>query len=104
MTRSATSAMQEKLLTDFNAVIAEAEQLLKSVASEGGEKADSLRAKMEENLRAAKSRLKDVEGAVVEKTRAAAHATDDYVHDHPWQAIGVAAGVGVVIGLLLNRR
>ena len=96
--------MQEKLLTDFNAVIAEAEQLLKSVASEGGEKADSLRAKMEENLRAAKSRLKDVEGAVVEKTRAAAHATDDYVHDHPWQAIGVAAGVGVVIGLLLNRR
>jgi ElaB/YqjD/DUF883 family membrane-anchored ribosome-binding protein len=104
MATSTIEASKEKLLEDFNALIAEAEQLLKSVASEGGDKANSLRVKMEENLRAAKSRLKDVEGAVVEKTRAAAHATDDYVHDHPWQAIGVAAGIGVVIGLLLNRR
>ena len=104
MTRRNTAISQEKLLDDFNAVIAEAEQLLKSVANEGGDKADTLRLKVEENLRAAKARLKDLEGAVVEKTRAAAHATDDYVHDHPWQAIGVAAGVGVVVGLLLNRR
>lgn len=104
MTRRSAAISQEKLLDDFNAVIAEAEQLLKSVTNEGGDKADTLRLKMEENLRAAKARLKDLEGAAVEKTRAAAHATDDYVHDHPWQAIGVAAGVGVVVGLLLNRR
>ena len=104
MTRHSTAISQEKLLDDFNAVIAEAEQLLKSVASEGGDMANSLRVKVEENLRAAKSRLKDLEGAVVEKTRAAAHATDDYVHDHPWQVIGVAAGIGVLVGLLLSRR
>ena len=104
MTRHSTAISQEKLLDDFNAVIAEAEQLLKSVTSEGGDKADSLRVKVEENLRVAKARLQDLEDAVIEKTRAAAHATDDYVHDHPWQVIGVAAGIGVLVGLLLSRR
>ena len=95
---------QQRLLDDFNAVISDAEQLLKSVAAEGGEKAAGMRAKIEENLKAAKETLQDIQGTVVEKTRAAAHATDDYVHEHPWHAIGVAAGVGVVLGLLLNRR
>ncbi|MDQ1316092.1 MAG: hypothetical protein QG662_2201, partial [Pseudomonadota bacterium] len=38
------------------------------------------------------------------RTKAAAKATDEYVHVHPWQAIGVAASVGVVIGLLIGRR
>ena len=41
---------------------------------------------------------------MVTKSKAAARATDDYVHDHPWKAVGVAAGVGLLIGLLLNRK
>src|SRR2546430_12233220 len=50
-------------------------------------------------FRSAKDRLGELQEVAVKKTRAAARATDDYVHEHPWRAIGVAAGVGVVIGL-----
>ena len=67
-------------------------------------KAEAVRARAEENLRIAKERLEDLQDAMVEKTKVAARATDDYVHAHPWRAIGVAAGLGVVIGSLLSRR
>ena len=55
-------------------------------------------------LLTAKLRLQELEGQAVDRAKEAARATDDYVHSHPWQAIGIAAGIGVAIGLLLNRR
>ncbi|MDP2241383.1 MAG: DUF883 family protein [Burkholderiales bacterium] len=82
--------------------------MLKFVTDEGGDKASALRAKVEKKLNAAKERLRGLEETVVDKSRAAARATDEYVHENPWQSIGVAAGVGaalgVVIGVLLSRR
>jgi ElaB/YqjD/DUF883 family membrane-anchored ribosome-binding protein len=108
MTRSSSEAMKQKLLADFNAVVTEADQLLKLVTEEGGDKAVALRSKVEKNLNAAKERLRNLEDAVMERTRATARATDEYVHENPWQTVGIAAGLsavlGVVIGLLLTRR
>jgi ElaB/YqjD/DUF883 family membrane-anchored ribosome-binding protein len=108
MAHSSSETMKQKLLTDFNAVMSEADQLLKLVTEEGGDKANALRAKVEKNLNAAKARLRALEDAVMEKTKATAHATDEYVHENPWQTVGIAAGLsailGVVIGLLLCRR
>lgn len=108
MTESTNKAMMEELVKDFNVVVAETEQLLKSVSEAGGDKANALRARVEKNLNAAKDRLRHLETAVMEKTRATARATDEYVHENPWQTIGATAGVGivlgVVIGLLLYRR
>jgi len=108
MTQSSSNAIKHKLLADFNAVVSEADQLLKLVTEEGGDKADALRGKVERNLNAAKARLRGLEDAVMERTRATARATDEYVHENPWQTVGVAAGlsavIGVVIGLLLTRR
>jgi len=108
MTRSSSDAIKHKLLADFNAVVSEADQLLKLVTEEGGDKAVALRSKVERNLNAAKDRLRGLEDAVMERTRATARATDEYVHENPWQTVGVAAGlsaiIGVVIGLLLTRR
>jgi ElaB/YqjD/DUF883 family membrane-anchored ribosome-binding protein len=108
MTRSSSDVIKHKLLADFNAVVTEADQFLKLVANEGGDKADALRSKVERNLNAAKDRLRNLEDAVLEKTRETARATDEYVHENPWQTIGVAAGLsalfGVAIGLLLYRR
>ena len=108
MTHSSSEAMKQKLLADFHAVVTEADQLLKFVADEGGDKANALRTKVERNLNAAKERLRDLEDAVMERTKATARATDEYVHENPWRTIGIAAGVsivvGVVIGLLLDRR
>ena len=52
----------------------------------------------------AKLRLQELEGEALDRAKNAARATDDYVHDHPWRAVGAAAVVGFVIGLMMNRR
>jgi len=95
---------KEQLIDDFKVVVADAEALLKATANQGGEKLAEVRAKAEESLNAAKARMADAQAELLVRTRAAAKATDVYVHENPWQAIGVAAGVGVAIGLLIGRR
>ncbi len=97
-------AAKQKLLDDFNAVLSDTEQLLKSLASESGEKANALRATIAQNLKGARERLTQLEQTAVQRTKDAARTTDAWVHQHPWQAIGIAAGVGFLAGLLLNRR
>lgn len=105
MTQTVT---REKLLQDFNAVVVETEQLLKDAAVMGGDKANALRGDIEIKLRTAREKLTELENAAIERTKAAAEATDNYVHERPWQAIGITAGVsvlvGITIGLLLNRH
>lgn len=95
---------KEQLITDFKVVVADAEALLKATASQGGEKMAEIRAKAEESLRVVKQRMDEAQAALLVKTKAAARATDDYVHENPWRAVGAAAGVGLVIGLLIGRR
>jgi len=104
MTQFISQNLKNDLLKDFNAVVNESEQLLKSVVDEGGDKANALRAKMESNLKVAKDRLRHIEETAIETTKTAVRATDNYVHENPWRAIGAAVGIGAVIGLLLNRR
>ena len=103
MTEGSENA-RDKLVDEFAAVLAEAEEMLKRAASETGDKARDLRSQVETKLLRAKLSLQELEGQAVDKAKAAARATDDYVHDTPWQAIGVAAAVGIVVGLLMNRR
>jgi len=95
---------REKMVNEFTAVLSEAETMLNRAATETGEKAKDLRSQVEAKLLHAKLRLQELEGQAADKAKAAARATDDYVHDHPWQAIGLAAVVGFVAGLLMNRR
>jgi ElaB/YqjD/DUF883 family membrane-anchored ribosome-binding protein len=103
-----TTVKKDELLNEFQAVVADTEQLLKSVASASGEKAQTLREGVEQNLKAAKARLQEIEQAAVAKAKEAATATDKYVHVHPWTAIGIAAALagfaGLVVGLLIGRR
>jgi len=101
---SPVDVSKEQLIADFKVVISDAEALLKATASQGGEAMANLRAKTEESLAVAKEKLADAQEVLVAKTKAAARATDDYVHDKPWHAVGIAAGVGLVIGLLIGRR
>lgn len=99
---------KDKLLEDFNEVVTDTEKLLKAVQSASGEKAQALRADIEQNLKAAKERFAEIEAAAARRARAAAKVTDEYVHGHPWQSLAIASGIaaiiGVVVGLLLNRR
>ena len=95
---------QDKLVSDFKAVVADTEELLKLTAGQAGDKVADVRVRLNDKLTAAKYKLQDLEAAVVQKTKAAARVTDDYVHENPWKAVGVAAGVGFLLGLLVNRR
>ena len=104
MEKLANEVTKEQLIADFGVVVADAEALLKATANQGGEKLAEVRAKAEESLRVVKARMVDAQEALVVKTRAAAKATDVYVHENPWNAVGVAAAVGLLIGFLLGRR
>jgi len=95
---------KEKLVSDLKIVVADAEEILRATANQAGEKVGELRERIQDRLRDAKVRLQDVEAALVDKTKAAARATDDFVHEHPWQAVGVAAAIGLALGVLIGRR
>jgi len=95
---------KDKLVTDMKIVIADAEEILRATANQAGEKVGELRERIQERLRDAKVRLQDAEAALVDKTKAAARATDDFVHEHPWQAVGVAVAIGLALGVLIGRR
>ena len=99
-----TAVSKEKLAQDLKIVIADAEDLLRATASQAGEKVSAAREKIQDSLRHAKLKLADVEDVIVDKGKQAARATDEYVHDQPWRAVGIAAGIGFVIGLLIGRR
>ena len=104
MSQLSNEVTKEQLIADFNVVVADAEALLKATANQGGEKLAEVRAKAEESLKVAKARLLEAQDALIAKTREAARATDEYVHEKPWNAIGVAAGIGLLIGFLMGRR
>lgn len=94
---------KEKLMQDLQLVVSDAEELLRATAGQAGEKVNVARERIQENLNAAKARLEVAQEAMVEKTRQAARVTDEYVHDNPWRAVGIAAGVGLVVGMLISR-
>jgi ElaB/YqjD/DUF883 family membrane-anchored ribosome-binding protein len=103
-TAQASVESQEQLVSDIKSVISEAEEMLTATADQAGDKATKLRERIKLRLGEAKERLKDAEAVLVNKTKAAAKATDDYVHESPWTAVGIAAGVGLLVGLLIGRR
>lgn len=104
MSQDLSVANKDKLVSDMKVVIADAEEILRATAGAAGEKASELRVKIESRLRDAKERLADAEAAIVDKTKAAARATDDFVHEQPWKAVGVAAALGLALGVLIGRR
>jgi ElaB/YqjD/DUF883 family membrane-anchored ribosome-binding protein len=99
-----TAVSKDKLVQDLKIVIADAEELLRATASQAGEKAALAREKIQDSLHKAKIKLAEAEEVVIDKTKQAARATDEYVHEHPWRAVSVAAGIGLIIGMLISRR
>lgn len=104
MSEQFATSNKDKLVSDLRVVIADTEELLRSTAGAAGEKVGDLRERLSLRLRDTKERLVDLEVAVVDKTKAAARATDDFVHEDPWKAVGVAAALGLALGVLIGRR
>ena len=99
-----SNSSKEKLVSDMKVVVSDAEEILRATAGVAGEKMVDLRERIAERLQDAKLRIADAEAALLDRTKAAARATDDYVNENPWQAVGIAAGVGLLLGLVIGRR
>ena len=99
-----TLAQKDKLMADLRVVVNDAEELLRLGAEQTGASAIEWRTRVEARLAKAKLSLADLQETAVAKAKAAGHAADDYVHEKPWKAIGAAAGMGLVVGLLIGRR
>lgn len=95
---------RDQLMSDLKTVIQDAEAWLRHGGQLTGEEFQAAKAKFEQTLVNAKADLMRIEQAVVEKTKEAAKATDEYVHENPWKAVGIGAGVGLLVGLLIARR
>lgn len=99
-----TATQKDKLMGDLRVVISDAEELLRMTADEAGESAADVRSRVQARLNQARTDLLHVQEAAVARVKAAGHATDEFVHDNPWKSIGIAAGIGLVVGLLIGRR
>lgn len=102
--RTNSAAPRDMLMEDLRHVVADAEELLRATATQAGEGAAFARAHIQDSLKAAKARLLEARGGVIERAREAANITDQYAHDNPWKLIGVSAVAGAVIGMLIARR
>jgi ElaB/YqjD/DUF883 family membrane-anchored ribosome-binding protein len=94
----------DQLIDDLTAVIRDAENLLRATAAQTGDKVEEMRARAEESVRMAKERLGGLEDEALKHARVLAGEAEEYVRGNPWQAVGIAAGVGLVLGLLMSRR
>jgi ElaB/YqjD/DUF883 family membrane-anchored ribosome-binding protein len=102
---SAMSATQkEELVGDLNAVIQDTEELLDVTSNQASESTTALRERARLRLERAKSSLQDLQHVAIDKAKATGRMTDDYVRDRPWQSVGVAAGIGLLLGILISRR
>jgi ElaB/YqjD/DUF883 family membrane-anchored ribosome-binding protein len=95
---------KEKLIDDVKVVLQDADVLLRETAGQVGDKAREARERLSRGVEAAKERLVEIQKNSVEQAKEAAKVTDEYVHDHPWQSVGVAFAVGALIGLVLGRK
>jgi ElaB/YqjD/DUF883 family membrane-anchored ribosome-binding protein len=99
-----TNTSTERLMADLQAVVRDTENLLKATAGDASERATKARAHAEESLHKARIRMSELEHDIAARAREAAQKTNTYVHENPWASIGVAAGVGLLVGLLIGRR
>lgn len=101
MKNSSTKHTPDALLHDLRTLLSEAEKMMGDTVSENAEEAIS---SMRERFEAAHDRFNEMYLAAKKKVIAGAHYTDETIRSHPYQTIAIAAGVGVLVGVLVGRR
>jgi ElaB/YqjD/DUF883 family membrane-anchored ribosome-binding protein len=94
---------RDQLMNDLKTVIQDAESWLRN-SSLTGEDLKAAKEKFERTIAGAKADLAHYQEVVVEKTKEAAKATDEYVHENPWRSVAIGAGVGLLLGVAISRR
>ncbi len=93
-----------QFVQDMKDVATDAEALMHATAGDASDLAVKARARAEQSLRHARARIVEMEQQMMARAKAAAQATNGYVHENPWPSIGIAAGVAFIAGLLVGRR
>jgi ElaB/YqjD/DUF883 family membrane-anchored ribosome-binding protein len=101
---SELSVQNEKLVEDLKQVISDAEDLLRMTGDQLNETSAEVRGRIQTGLHLSRAKLAHLQEVAVGKAKAVGTATDEFVHENPWKSIGIAAGAGVIIGMLLHRR
>ena len=95
-----TQQANERLASDLKALMRDAEELMKATAGQAGEKVTEMRSRLAAAIESAKATCHRLE----EKTVAAAKVTDRTIREHPYESIGIAFGVGLLVGVLVGRK
>lgn len=97
--KRSNSEKTEQTLHDLGTAVREGETLLETATDEASETTSALRARLQAAIDKAKALYERLE----DKTVAAAKATDRTVREHPYEAMGMAFGIGLLIGVLAAR-
>ena len=97
---TANEVSTDKLVTDLKRVVRDSEDLLKDSAGAVGEKARDVRERLSQTLESAKVACRRLEEKAIE----GAKATDKVIRTHPYESIGVAFWIGLLIGVLVTRK
>jgi ElaB/YqjD/DUF883 family membrane-anchored ribosome-binding protein len=95
---------RERLAASLKHMVDEADELLKSAQGAGSDKFAAARDKFETQLRHAREELAELQDSALHNARRAARTADHAVHEHPYTAMGISAGIGLLLGLLIARR
>jgi ElaB/YqjD/DUF883 family membrane-anchored ribosome-binding protein len=100
----ADASARDRLAHSLQQMVDEAEHLLANAQRSGSEQFNEARDKFEQQLRQAKNELHQMQGCATDKARHAARAAQHAIQDHPYAAMGLAGGVGLLLGMLITRR
>lgn len=89
---------------DMKSLVKDAQELFNEATNATGERADELRNRGLQLLDSALTRAHEVQAAAVESGKEVAERTDEYVHENPWRAVAISAGVGLLVGILISRK
>lgn len=96
--------LREKMSADARALITDAQEMIALISEQSGEKLSEINDKLQESAVKARENLTELRDETRIRIKEASEATDAYVHEKPWKAVGIAAGVGLVAGILFGRR
>lgn len=100
---AATAGSRSALSGEFHDLIEDIEDFVKNTTALTGQDLARAKAKLNERVAAARVRVDELGGEIADRARTTARTTDSYVHDHPWQAIGIGAAIGLLVGVVISR-
>ena len=95
---------QSRLVQDVQTVLADAQELMRLAAGEANQGVKDARERLERSSQAARDQLAQIQSNALKSAREASESADSYVREHPWEAIGIGAGLGLLLGILIARN